>query len=97
MMCFPSIDDESIMKTTPDEEWAEHAKGVLKAELKRRNMTYRDLAERLTKAGNPHEERNLTNKIARGSFTAAFLLQCLRVIGCDTVDLRHLPKAVETV
>lgn len=79
------------MKKTPDEEWAEHAKGVLKAELKRRNMTYRDLAERLTAAGSPENERNLTNKIARGSFTAAFLLQCLRVIGCETVDLRHLP------
>lgn len=81
------------MKTTPDEEWVEHAKGVLKAELKRRNMTYRDLAERLGRAGFPHEEKNLTNKIARGSFTAAFLLQCLRVIGCETVDLRHLPVA----
>lgn len=82
------------MKSSPDEEWAEHAKGVLKAELKRRNMSYRDLAERLTAAGSPENERNLTNKIARGSFTAAFLIQCLRVIGCDTVDLRHLPPPV---
>lgn len=57
-------------------------------------MTYRDLADLLTKAGNPHEERNLTNKIARGSFTAAFLIQCLRVIGCESVDLRHLPHSV---
>lgn len=95
MMCFAAIDDESDMKTTPDEEWAEHAKGVLKAELKRRNMTYRDLASLLTEAGNQHEERNLTNKIARGSFTAAFFLQCLRLIGCDSIDLRHLPALRE--
>lgn len=80
------------MKVSPDEEWVEHAKGVLKAELKRRNLTYRDLADLLTKAGHPENERNLTNKIARGTFTAAFLLQCLRVIGCETVDLRHLPQ-----
>src|SRR5689334_13846327 len=85
----------AMAKTSPDEEWAEHAKGVLKAELKRRNMTYRDLAERLTAAGSPENERNLNNKIARGSFTAAFLIQCLRMVGCESVDLSHLPKAVE--
>ena len=76
-----------------DDEWAEHAKGLLKAELKRRGISYRELAERLSAAGNPESERNLTNKISRGGFTASFLLQCLRVIGCDTVDLRHLPQA----
>jgi hypothetical protein len=80
--------DEDAMR---DDEWAEYAKGLLKAELKRRNVSYRELAERLTAAGNPESERNLTNKISRGGFTASFLLQCLRVIGCDTVDLRHLP------
>jgi hypothetical protein len=75
-----------------DDEWAEHAKGLLKAELKRRGISYRELAERLTRAGSPESERNLTNKISRGGFTASFLLQCLRVIGCETVDLRHLPQ-----
>jgi len=70
--------------------WADRAKGLLKAELKRRNLTYRDLAEKLTTAGNPEEERNLRNKVARGSFTAAFLLQCLAVIGCHTVRLDDL-------
>lgn len=84
------------MKKTPDEEWAEHAKGLLKAELKRRNISYRELAERLTAAGTPENERNLTNKISRGSFTAAFLLQSLRVIGCETVDIRHIPVPAMT-
>lgn len=73
------------------DEWGEYAKGLLKAELKRRNVSYRELAERLTAVGTPESERNLTNKISRGGFTASFLLQCLRVIGCETVDLRHLP------
>lgn len=85
------LTDEAAMKTTPDDEWLEHAKGLLKAELKKRGISYRDLADRLTEAGIPENERNLTNKISRGSFTAAFLLQCLRVIGCDTVDIRHIP------
>ena len=76
--------DEASMK---DEEWAERAKGLLKAELTRRNLTYRDLAERLTNDGTPESERNLANKISRGSFTAAFFLQCLAVIGCYTIRL----------
>jgi hypothetical protein len=94
MMIFIRLSDEALMKTRDDEEWIDHAKGVLKAELKRRNLTYRDLADLLSKAGYPENERNLTNKISRGSFTAAFLLQCLRVIGCESVDLRHLPQPI---
>lgn len=74
-----------------EDVWAEHAKGLLKAELKRRNVSYRELAERLTAMGVPESERNLANKISRGGFTAAFLLQCLRVVGVETVDLRHIP------
>ena len=68
-------------------DWHDRAKALLKAELKRRSISYRELADRLTKAGAPDSERNLTNKISRGAFTAAFLLQCLDVIGCHTLRL----------
>jgi hypothetical protein len=81
--------------TMTEDDWADRAKGLLKAELKRRNLTYHELAERLTAAGSPENARNLTNKISRGSFTAAFLLQCLDVIGCRTVHLDGLSTAVE--
>ena len=30
-------------------------------------------------------ERNLANKISRGGFTAAFLIQCLEAIGAQEV------------
>ncbi len=30
-------------------------------------------------------ERNIANKIARGSFTAVFFVQCLEAIGCQTI------------
>ncbi len=81
------------MKTEPEAVWVERAKGLLKAELKRRNLTYRDLADKLTAAGSPEDERNLRNKVARGSFTAAFLLQCLAVIGCHTVRIDDMAEA----
>jgi Domain of unknown function (DUF6471) len=68
-------------------DWPERAKALLKAELKRRSVSYRELAERLTAAGSPDSERNLANKISRGGFTAAFLLECMSVIGCQTLRL----------
>ena len=73
-----------------DDDWAERAKGLLKAELKRRNVGYRELADKLTADGSPESERNLANKISRGGFTAAFFLQCLSVIGCPAVRLDDL-------
>ncbi len=66
---------------------AQEVKGILKAELKRRGMTYADLVQRLAEHGVVETEANLRNKISRGSFTAAFFLQCLIAIGCEHVIL----------
>lgn len=68
-------------------DWADTAKAVLKAELKRRNVGYRELAEKLTAMGSPETERNIANKISRGGFTAAFFLQCLKAAGVTTLRL----------
>ena len=73
----------------PDKEWSDRVKGLLKAELKRRNMGYRELAEKLTAMGIPETERNIANKISRGGFTAAFFVQCLIAIGCTTLRLEE--------
>jgi hypothetical protein len=68
-------------------EYEEKAKNLLKGELKRRGITYAILVEKLAALGVKENERNLANKISRGGFTAAFLLQCLEAIGCQTVHL----------
>lgn len=73
-----------------DDDWAEKAKGLLKSELKRRNVSYRELADKLTAMGIPESERNIANKISRGGFTAAFFLQCLSAIGCTVIRLDDL-------
>ena len=62
-------------------EWQAHAKGLLKAELKRRNVTYARLVEKLAAIGVHETEPNIRNKIARGGFTAVFLLQVMAAIG----------------
>ena len=62
-------------------------KNLLKGELKRRGITYAQLAAKLADIGVQETERNLNNKISRGGFTAAFLVECLEAIGCRTVHL----------
>lgn len=68
-------------------EYETRAKNLLKGELKRRGITYAMLAEKLAAIGVSENERNLNNKISRGGFTAAFLLQCLEVIGASSLHL----------
>lgn len=69
--------------------WADHVKGILKAELKRRNIGYKQLAEKLNRIGVEETERNINNKISRGGFSAVFLIQCLEAIGCQSLDLKE--------
>lgn len=100
MACFIVVKEKNIGyddflirfdgDTMREDAWAEHAKALLKSELKRKNVGYRELAERLTAMGIPETERNIANKISRGGFTAAFLLQCFTAIGSKTVRLDDL-------
>ena len=66
-------------------EYEDRAKNILKAELKRRGVTYKQLAELLEQKDEKENERNLANKISRGSFTTAFFLMCM-----DAIGARHL-------
>jgi len=68
-------------------DWRARVKGLLKGELKRRNLSYADLAGDLAAIGVKDNERNISNKIARGSFTAVFFVQCMEAIGCRTIHL----------
>lgn len=69
------------------QDWEAKVKGLLKAELKRRDVTYHQLAEKLVAIGVAESPENIANKISRGKFSAVFLLQCLEVIGCNTLRL----------
>ena len=71
-----------------DSEWTAKVKGILKAELKRRNVSYAQLVAKLEQFGVKETEANIRNKIARGGFSAVFFVQCLDAIGCETLHLR---------
>ena len=66
----------------PDQnEWESRVANLLKAELKRKGVTYAQLVEKLADIGVVEKEVNVRNKLSRGKFTAAFLVQCMDAIG----------------
>ena len=70
-----------------EKEWEDRVKGMLKAELKRRGVTYAELVGRLADIGVMDSEPNIRNKISRGKFTAVFFVQCLTAIGAREVRI----------
>jgi hypothetical protein len=88
------IDVEHFVSTVEsgiaaDIHWSSTTKGILKAEIARRHLSYKDLAQRLAAIGVTETEANLRNKISRGGFSAVFFVQCLVAIGARTVRLRE--------
>lgn len=62
-------------------DWEAKAANILKAELKRQGVTYAQLAELIG-----DKEPNVRNKLSRGKFSAAYMLECLVAVG--VTDLR---------
>ena len=70
-------------------EWKNYVKGLLKAEIAKRNLNYVDIAERLKKVGVEETPQNISNKIGRGTFGAIFMMQILQVIECEELNLSY--------
>lgn len=68
-------------------EWEAKVKVLLKSELKRQGLTYYQLANELAKIGVMETETSVRNKVARGNFTAVFLIQCLAALGTRQLQL----------
>jgi hypothetical protein len=79
----------AVAKT--EEEWAERVRVYLKAELKKADVGYVELAKRLKKHGFRDEtEASITNKLKRGTFSAIFLLACLAALDAERVRLEDI-------
>ena len=57
-------------------EWEAKVKGLLKAELKRRNVSYNQLVEKLAAIGVKETEPNIRNKLARRSSRRCSSFRC---------------------
>lgn len=75
---------------TTEMEWAERAVRHLKAELKRADLTYDELAERLKEHGFDETKASIANKLARATMTAHFFLASLAAIGKPSVSLEEI-------
>jgi hypothetical protein len=73
-----------------EKEWAERAARHLKAEMKRADVTYEELAERLKKHGFEETKASIANKLARATVPAAFFLASLAAIGCQNVSIEDI-------
>ena len=75
------------MVEAANKEWEDRVKAMLKAELKRKGVTYAGLVGKLADIGVMDSEPNIRNKLARGKFTAVFLIQCLAAIGVMSLKI----------
>ena len=76
--------------TNPKPDWPDRVKRFLKAELKRHDVSYGELARRLKEQGMEETEASVANKVSRGAFTAVFFIASLSAIGCETVNVNHV-------
>lgn len=74
-----------------EKEWADKVRRFIKAELKRADVTYAELARRLNEHGIEDEtEGSVTAKLARGTFSVTFFLAVLTVLEIEAVTLAGL-------
>lgn len=78
-----------------EEHWHKQASQILKAELMRRGVTYKQLVRLLPQVGGIESEASITAKLSRGRFQFAFFLQCMKAIGVQTAHLDILGLEVD--
>jgi hypothetical protein len=70
-----------------EREWMDRASRFLKAELKRADVTYEELANRLREQGLEETKHSVAAKIGRGTYPAAFFLAAMKVIGRGNINI----------
>jgi Domain of unknown function (DUF6471) len=73
-----------------ERELATKTARFIKAELKRSGVTYGELAKRLEEQGLTETEASITNKLARATVPATFLLATAAALDMDTIRLDAL-------
>jgi hypothetical protein len=75
---------------TVEHQLAERTKRFVKAELKRADITYEQLAMRLREMGHDETKVSVANKLSRGTFSAMFFVAVMKAIGRQTVNLEEV-------
>jgi len=82
-----------------DASWNNEVKRLLKSELVRRGINNDELVGLLRGIGVEETKASIDSKISRGTFSAAFLLQCLNAIGCKNLitEIQSFDIAAEPI
>lgn len=71
-----------------EREWAHRARRFVRAEIKRAEISYAELARRLREEhGLQETEASIANKLSRGTFAATFFIAVMKAIGREQVNL----------
>ena len=70
--------------------WEERASRFLKAELKRADVTYEELAVRLKKHGLDETKASIAAKLGRGTFAATFFLATLAALELNGIRMEDV-------
>jgi len=69
-------------------DWKDRAKALIKTELAKQNIDFKQLAEMLKAVDVEEDNINLSNKINRGTFSFIFALQVFEVLGIKNLRLK---------
>lgn len=75
---------------TAERELIERMKRFVKAELKRADITYEELAEKLREMGHNETKVSVANKLSRGTFPATFFIAVMKAIGVQQIRMEDV-------
>ena len=75
------------MAEPSERQWSDRLRRFVKAELKRADVSYAELARRLKDQEVDETEASITAKLNRGTFPATFFVAAMKAIGREQVNL----------
>lgn len=67
--------------------WEDKAKNLLKSEMKKKGLTYRQLKNMIEANSIHYDEQAIINKVNRGKFSFAFFLLCMSAMNIKKIHL----------
>mgnify|MGYP003300396602 CR=1 FL=1 len=70
----------------------ESVSSFLKSKIVAKRLTYKDIVVSLNERGVKCTESSFTTKLNRGTFSAAFFVECLNLLECESADINEIIK-----
>jgi len=70
-----------------DESIENLPKNIIKSEMKRKNVSSKEMCDLLKKESERLVETSFNNKLSRGGFSAVFFIKCMKVLKVKEIKL----------